>query len=68
MQRAEIQLAGRLDPLWAEWFEGFTLRYTDSGDTILNGCVVDQSALYGLVAKLRDLGVKLIAVRFEEGD
>ena len=65
MQRAEIQIAGCFDAQWAEWFEGFDFTYTEAGDTILTGYVQDQSALYGLIAKLRDLGAKLISVTFD---
>jgi hypothetical protein len=64
MQRAEIRIAGQLDAKWAEWFEGFTLTYT-GGETLLTGSVLDQAALYGLMAKLRDLGVRLISVNFD---
>ena len=64
MQRAEIRIEGHLDAKWAEWFEDFVITYTETGDTILTGCVSDQAALYGLIAKLRDLGVKLKTVNF----
>jgi hypothetical protein len=46
-------------------FRGFDFNYTETGDTLLTGCVPDQAGLYGLIAKLRDLGVKLKAVNFE---
>jgi hypothetical protein len=62
MQRAEIRMAGQLDAAWAEWFEGYALTHTVTGETILTGNVSDQAAFYGLIAKLRDLGVKLISV------
>ena len=65
MQRAEIRIEGHLDAKWAEWLEGFDFTYTEAGDTILTGYVPDQAALYGLIAKLRDLGVKLAAVNYE---
>ena len=65
MQQAEIRIEGHLDEKWAEWFEGFDFTYTEMNDTLLTGCVSDQSALYGLIAKLRDLGVKLITVNFD---
>lgn len=61
MQRVKILIEGRLDEKWAEWFEGFNLNYTVSGGTRLTGTVPDQAALYGLVAKLRDMGVRLIS-------
>lgn len=55
MKRVEILIEGRLDEKWTEWFEGLTLAYTESGDTRLTGMLADQAALYGLIAKLRDL-------------
>jgi len=64
MQRVEIYIEGRLDTLWTDWLEGFTLTYTGQNETVLTGQVTDQSALYGLIAKLRDLGVKLLSVNY----
>ena len=62
MQRVEIHLAGHLDEDWSKWMEGFTLAHTDRDETVLTGKVMDQAALYGVIAKLRDLGVELTAV------
>jgi hypothetical protein len=59
--RYEIRLKGHLDERWAERFEGLTLSH-DDGTTILVGQVVDQAALYGLLRKVRDLGLPLLAV------
>ena len=56
-----IRLAGQLDPSWAEWFAGFELRHRGS-ETWLTGWVVDQAALHGLLARVRDLGVPLLSV------
>lgn len=64
MQQAEIRIAGRLDAQWGECFEGFAITYTADAQTILTGSVPDQAALYGVIAKLRDLGVRLISVNF----
>ena len=61
MQRVEIRIEGHLDVKWAEWFEGLDFTYTETGDTLLTGYVPDQAALYGLIAKLRDLGVNIIS-------
>ncbi len=59
----EIRLKGQLDPRWSEWFEGFTLTNTTADSiTILTGLVTDQSALHGLLRRVRDLGVTLISV------
>lgn len=64
MQRVEIHIAGRLDTAWIDWLDGFSLYYTGQDETVLTGQVADQAALYGLIAKLRDLGVKLLSVHF----
>ena len=63
MERVEIRIEGHLDATWAEWLDGFTLIHTEGGGTILTGNVKDQAALYGLIAKLRDLGAKLVSVK-----
>jgi hypothetical protein len=64
MQRVEICIESRLDPLWIDWLDGFSLSYSGQNETILTGQVTDQAALYGLIAKLRDLGVKLLSVNY----
>jgi hypothetical protein len=66
MQTVEIYLEGRLDMAWADWLEGFSLSYPGPNETCLTGQVTDQAALYGLIAKLRDMGVKLSSVKFGE--
>lgn len=66
MQRVEIRIEGHLDQNWAEWLDGFNLAHTEQDETVLTGKVQDQAALYGLIAKLRDLGVKLISVNSGE--
>ena len=62
----EIRLKGHLDDRWAEWFEGLTITLEEDGNTLLSGPVVDQSALYGLLKKVRDLGLPLVSVSFVE--
>jgi len=66
MQTVEIRVGEHIDEHWSEWFSGFKIIYTEANETILIGDVEDKSALYGLIAKLRDLGVSLIAVNFQE--
>jgi hypothetical protein len=62
MTRYEIRVQGILDPDWADWFEGMQIRQEAGGRTVIAGPVVDQSALHGLLAKLRDLNLELISV------
>ena len=64
----EIRLKGHLDDRWADWFEGMTLTREDNGETLLTGPVIDQSALHGLLKKVRDLGMPLISVNCVEPD
>ena len=58
----EIRVKGHLDVRWADWFDGLTLTQESDGTTVLRGSVVDQAALYGVLGKVRDLGLPLIAV------
>ncbi|MFZ6029616.1 MAG: hypothetical protein ACOYYS_18030 [Chloroflexota bacterium] len=57
----EIRVEGGLTTQWAEWFEGLAITQ-ENGETILTGPVGDQAALYGLLKKVRDSGLALIAV------
>ncbi len=66
MLHIEITVMKRIDFNWSEWFEGMTIRHTDKDETILSGTVVDQAALYGLLAKLRNLGLPLVSVNSVE--
>ena len=68
MQELNVRINGHLDQSWSDWLDGFTLQHTEQGETIINGTVKDQSAFFGLMAKLRDLGVCLIAVWYGKRD
>lgn len=61
-QHYQIRLRGHLAPRWTEWFDGLTITLEANGDTLLTGPVADQAALYGLLRKVRDLGLPLVAV------
>ncbi len=58
----EIRIKGYLSHLWAGWFEGLTITLEDNGNTLLTGTVIDQSALHGILKKVRDLGMPLLSV------
>jgi hypothetical protein len=62
MQQVQIRVKGQIDERWSEWLDGLTITHTEEGDTVLTGSVLDQSALYGLITKLRDLGLSLLAI------
>jgi hypothetical protein len=58
----QIRLKGHLSSQWTEWFEGLTITLEEDGNTLLTGPVIDQSALHGLLKKVRDLGIPLLSV------
>jgi hypothetical protein len=60
--RYEIRIEGRLSPRWATRFDGMTLSVGDDGTTVIEGPVVDQAALHGLLKRLGDLGLPLLSV------
>jgi hypothetical protein len=67
----QIRISGHLGRQWTDWFEGMTITLQENGDTHLTGLVVDQAALYGLLKKVRDLGLPLLSVnrmRLGQGD
>lgn len=58
----ELRVAGRLSPELADWFDGLALSPGPEGSTVLAGLVVDQAALHGHLARIRDLGLTLLAL------
>ena len=58
----QIKVKGHLDERWSDWFDGFTITYPSEDETLLRGRVVDQAALHGMLAKIRDLGLSLLSV------
>lgn len=60
--RYKILVKGRLEPRWTAWFDGLTLTAGAGGVTVIEGPVVDQAALYGLLQTLRDIGLPLLSV------
>jgi hypothetical protein len=64
----QIRIKGHLGRGWTNWFGGLTITLEENGDTLLTGPVVDQAALFGLLRKVRDLGMPLLSVnRVETG-
>lgn len=57
-----IRIQGHLHDRWADWFEGFDIERQADGTTLLVGEIVDQAALHGVIARIRDLGIPLISV------
>ena len=63
-----IRIQGHLGQQWTTWFDGLTLTLEEDGNTLLSGPVADQSALHGILKKIRDLGMPLLSVNFVDSD
>lgn len=66
MPQVEMRIKGHLDRSWSDWFDGLIIHYTSDGETLLKGPIPDQAALYGLVAKARDIGLQLLSIHLVE--
>ena len=62
MPAYEIRVQGRLDQRWSTWFDGLTITYEGEDITVLRGFLVDEAALHGVLIKVRDLALPLLAV------
>ena len=60
--RYRVRIRGHVDPAWSTWFDCLTVTRADDGTTELTGPLADQAALFGLLARLRDLGATLLLV------
>jgi hypothetical protein len=68
MHTYEIRVQGQLDQHWSEWFNGLEISYDADGNTVLRGPLVDEAALHGVLSKVRDLALPLLAVNREQTD
>jgi hypothetical protein len=66
MQQIEIRVKGQISQQWSEWFSGLAIRHSGPDETVFTGLVPDQAALYGIISRLRDLGLQLTSVSSEE--
>jgi hypothetical protein len=65
----QIIVQGHLDTDWSEELEGLTITHRSDGTSLLSGPLLDQSALHGLLLKVRDLGLQLLSLsRIEAQD
>jgi hypothetical protein len=58
----EIRIKSHLESTWAEWFDGLTISNLENGEAILAGYLQDQAALYGVLNRISNLGLALVAV------
>ena len=57
-----IEVKGKLDSSRSEWFEGWTITQEEEGTTVLTGQLIDQSALHGVLIKIRNLNLPIVSV------
>jgi hypothetical protein len=58
----EFRIEGHLDDRWSDWLGGLAIQRQEDGTTMLVGPLVDQAALYGVIIRIRDLGLSLLSV------
>jgi hypothetical protein len=61
-EQYHIRVKGHLSQQWNDWFDGFNITNLENGEALLSGSVADQAALHGILIKVRDLGLPLIAL------
>jgi hypothetical protein len=64
----EIKVEGLIDIRWAEWFGGMSITYVNGVETVLIGEIQDQTALHGVLERIRDLGLNLVSIRRADAD
>lgn len=62
MYHAEIHIKGKINPCWADWFEGLAIEDLSTDETVLAGTLPDMAALYGVLSRLGSLVFPLISV------
>jgi len=59
----QIRILDHLSDSWSSWFDGMTIRRAENGETVITGELPDQTALHGVLAIIRDLGLTLVEVK-----
>jgi len=64
MKKVEIIVKSRLDPGWSEWFDNLDIIHLGSNKTVIMGTLEDMAAFYGLLDKIKNLGLHLVSVKY----
>jgi hypothetical protein len=59
----QIEVGGPLDAHWSGWFSDLAVTHDPAGNTLLSGWLLDQAALFGIISRIRDLGLTLLSLR-----
>jgi haloalkane dehalogenase len=68
MPEISIRIKGQIDNNWSDWIGGLTISHSQSGETVLIGFLRDQSAVYGVLSRLGDLGLQLISLNLTSSE
>ena len=63
MKKYRIILKGHIEPGWSTWFGDVSIHYDKSDNSVVTGFLPDQSALHGMLEKIRDLNLTLLSVQ-----
>jgi hypothetical protein len=58
----EIKIKGHLEDHWSDWLGGLEISHDTQGHSLLTGIILDQAALHGILAQIRDLGLTLVSL------
>ena len=61
-----IRVKGLLDKKWSDWFNGLEITPQENGETLLSGTLTDQAELFGILAKINNLGLTLLSLERKE--
>jgi hypothetical protein len=64
--RCQIRVNGHLSNQWGDWFSGLEIENQSTGEALLSGDLPDQATLYGIITRMRDLGLELISLNCEK--
>lgn len=62
----QIVVRGHIESDWSEWFDWLTITRAEQGTTLLSGMLPDQTALHGILNKIRDLSLPLLLFLYHE--
>ena len=62
----QIQVKENLSSEWAAWLDPLTIENRPGGETVLSGALPDQAALYGMLIRIHNLGLTLVALNSVE--
>ena len=65
--RCQIRVKGHLTEEWSCWFDGLSITNEPRGEASLTGTFIDDAAVYGVLMKMRDIGLPLLAFRRDTG-